>query len=165
SSWDRFVTTAPWELPVLSDRWRRLLRRELRRLRPTGVRLAGRQTDFLLVDDTHHLRTGKYLEGAGYHYLHSEQRTRWSHCLVVTAYRTGDYTFAYSGEAYVREADLAALNAARQQQNLLREPAARRPLWGFRSKVAQVVDQIQAFRPLRSDRPVFVLFDSWYLCR
>ncbi len=165
SSWDRFVTTAPWELPALNDHWRRLLRQELRRLQPVGVRIAGRQTDFLLADDTHHLRTGKYLEGAGYHYLHSEQRTRLSHCLVVTAYRTGDYTFAYSGEAYVREADLAALNAERQQQNLLREPPERLPLWAFRSKVAQVVAQIAAFRPLRPGRPVFVLFDSWYLCR
>ncbi len=165
SSWDRFVITAPWELPALNDRWRRLLRQELRRLQPVGVRIAGRQTDFLLADDTHHLRTGKYLEGAGYHYLHSEQRTRWSHCLVVTAYRTGDYTFAYSGEAYVREADLEALNAQRQQENLLREPAERRPLLAFRSKVEQVVAQIQAFRPPRPGHPVFVLFDSWYLCR
>ena len=170
SSWDRFVTTAPWELPVLNDAWRGLLRRELRRLKPEGLRIAGRQTDFLLFDDTHHLRTGPFLEGAGYHYLHSEQRTRWSHCLVLGAYRSGDYTFAYRGEAYVREPDLArtgklALNTARHHQNLLVDPRERRPLWAFRSKIDQVVAQIQAFRPLRPGRAVFVLFDSWYLCR
>jgi hypothetical protein len=165
SAWDRFVTAAPWELPALSDCWRGLLRKELRRLKPVGLKIGGRQTDFLSFDDSHQLRTGKCLEGAGYHYLHSEGRTRWSHSLVLGSYRTGDYTFAYSGEAYVREADLASLNAARQRQNLLREPHERRPLWTFRSKVEQVVAQIRAFRPLRPERQVFVLFDSWYLNR
>src|SRR3954468_19528553 len=40
SSWDRFVTAAPWELPAVSDQWRGLLRRELRQLQPSGQRIA-----------------------------------------------------------------------------------------------------------------------------
>jgi hypothetical protein len=163
SAWDRFVTTAPWELPALNDQWRRLLRRELRRLKPTSLRIAGRQTDLLIFDDSHHPRTGRFLEGAGYHWVHSEDRACFGHVLVLGAYRTGDYTFAYSCDPYVREADLATLNEARRQENLLREPEGRRPLWPFRSKVDQVVAQLEAFQPLRPGRPVFVLFDSWYL--
>jgi hypothetical protein len=163
SAWDRFVTAAPWELPAVSDQWRRLLRRELRQLQPAGLRVAGRQTDFLIFDDTHHPRTGACLEGAGFHWVHSEERACFGHCLVLGAYRTGDYTFAYSCDAYVRQADLEALNAQRERENLLREPADRRPSGPFRSKVDLVVAQLEAFRPLRPGRPVFVLFDSWYL--
>ena len=165
SSWDRFVTVAPWELPALNDRWRGLLRHELRRLKPQGRRIAGRQTDFLIFDDSHHPRTGKYLEGAGYHWVHAQEHAQWGHCLVVGAYCTGDYTLAYSCDPYLREADVQALNANRQRENLLRSPAEQRPLWEFRSKVDLVVAQIQAFRCLHPDRQVFVLFDSWYLNR
>lgn len=165
SSWDRFVTVAPWELPALNDRWRGLLRHELRRLRPPGRRIGGRQTDFLIFDDSHHPRTGKYLEGAGYHWVHSQERAQWGHCLVVGAYRTGDYSFAYSCEAYLREADVAHLNTRRQGENLGRPAAEPRPGWEFHSKVDLVVAQIRAFRPLRPGRQVFVLFDSWYLNR
>ena len=163
SAWDRFVTAAPWELPALNDQWRRLLRRELRRLKPAGLRIAGRQTDFLIFDDSHHPRTGRFLEGAGYHWVHSEDRACFGQVLVLGAYRTGDYTFAYSCDPYVREKDLAALNEARRPENLLREPEERRPLWSFHSKVERVVAQLEAFQPLRPGRSVFVLFDSWYL--
>ena len=163
SAWDRFVTTAPWELPALNDQWRRVLRREVRRLQPAGLSVAGKQTDFLIFDDSHHPRTGAFLEGAGYHWVHAEGRPCFGHVLVLGAYRTGDYTFAYSCDPYVREADLATLNQERQRENLRRPPHERRPLWSFRSKVDLVVAQLQAFRPLRPGRPVFVLFDSWYL--
>jgi hypothetical protein len=165
SSWDRFVTTAPWELPALNQRWRALLRRDLRRLQPQGLRIAGRQTDCLIFDDSHHPRSGRYLEGAGFHWVPSEERSCWGHSLVLAAYRTGASTFAYSCDAYVRAVDLARLNAARERENLRREPAARRPVWQFRSKVELVVAQIKAFRPLRPHRQVFVLLDSWYLNR
>ncbi len=163
SAWDRFVTAAPWQLPALNDQWRRLLRRELRRLQPAGLRIAGRQTDFLIFDDSHHPRTGRFLEGAGYHWVHSQDRACFGHVLVLGAYRTGDYTFAYSCDPYVRETDLTALNESRAQENLLREPEDRRSLWSFHSKVDRVVAQLEAFQPLRPGRPVFVLFDSWYL--
>lgn len=165
SSWDRFVTTAPWELPALNRRWRGLLRREVQRLQPAGKRIAGRQVDFLIFDDTFHPRTGFCLEGAGYHWAHSQGRTVWGHSLVLGAYRTGDYTFAYSADPYLREVDLARLNAERQRRNLLRDPSQRQPLWDFHSKVDLVVAQLQAFQPLRAGRQVFVLFDSWYLNR
>jgi hypothetical protein len=46
---------------------------------------------------------------------------------------------------------------------LRRDPAERRPLPPFRSKVDLVVSALAAFAPLQSDRQVFVLFDSWYL--
>jgi hypothetical protein len=163
SAWDRFVTVAPWELPALNDQWRGLLRHELRRLKPQGRRIAGRQTDFLIFDDSHHPRTGKELEGAGYHWVHSEGRSQWGHCLVVGAYRTGDYTFAYSCEPYLREGDVAALNSERQRAHLLQPQEERLPPWEFHSKVDLVVAQIETFRPLRPERQVFVLFDSWYL--
>jgi len=165
SPWDRFVTPAPWELPALNGRWRALLRRALKRLKPQGKRIAGKQTDFRIFDDTHHLRTGQGLEGAGYHWVHTEGRPQWSHSLGLGAYRAGDYTFAYSCEVYVREEDVLRLNAMRAPEHLLREPEVRRPLWTFRSKVDQVVAQIEAFQPLRADRTVFVLMDSWYLNR
>jgi hypothetical protein len=135
SSWSRFVTAAPFELPALNQQWRRWLRRELRRVKPVGLRIAGRQTDSLIFDDTHHRRTGEHLEGAGFHWDHAQHRAVRSHSLVVGAYRTGDYTFAYSGDPYVREEDVAQLNAARQRENVLRWPAAPRPLWTFQSKV------------------------------
>lgn len=163
SSLDRFVTSAAWELPALNQQWRRQLRRELRRQHPQGLRVAGRLTDFLIFDDTHHLRTGHFLEGAGYHWVHPDDHAQWSHSLVVGAYRVGDYTFAYSCDPYVRQADLERLNAARQRENLLRERAAKRPLWPFRSKIDHGVAQLEAFRPLCLGRQVFVLFDSWYL--
>ncbi len=162
SAWDRFVTMAPWELPALNRQWRRLLRGELRRLRPRGLRIGGQQTDFLIFDDSHHPRTGTFLEGAGYHWVHSEGRPCFAHVFVLGCYRTGDYTFAYSCDPYVREADLHALNATREQDNLLREPWERRSLYRFQSKIDLVVAQIEAFRPLRPGRAVFVLFDSWY---
>lgn len=165
SSLERFVTAAPWELPALNRCWRRHLRQELARLKPQGLRLAGRQVDVLIFDDTHHLRTGPMLEGAGYHWVASAHRTRWSHCLVLGAYRTGDYTFAYSCDAYVRRQEVEALNEERAEANLLRAWDAQREPWPFRSKVALVVEQIRNFRPLRRGRPVFVLFDSWYLNR
>jgi hypothetical protein len=165
SSWDRFVTTAPWELPALNLRWRTLLRREVQRLKPRGKRISGKQTDFLLFDDTLHPRVGHYLEGAGYHWAHSQGRAVWGHSLVLGVYRTGDYTFAYSADPYLREADLTALNTERQHENLLRDPEQRQPLWTFSSKVDLVVAQLEAFRPLRAGRQVFVLFDSWYLNR
>jgi hypothetical protein len=165
SSWDRFVTVAPWKLPALTARWQQYLRRELRRLQPKGLRIGGRQTDFLIFDDTHHLRTGRCLEGAGYHFVPVQQRSSWSHSLVLGAYRTGEYTFAYSGAAYVRKQEIDTLNATRQCENLLRDPADRRPLLTFAAKTDLVVAALQAFRPLRPGRPVFVLFDSWYLNR
>jgi len=165
SSWDRFVTTALWELPALNDRWRVLLRRELRRLKPEGKRIAGKQTDFLIFDDTHHLRTGKALEGVGYHWVHAAGRTQWSHSLVLAAYRTGDYPFAYRCKAYLREADVARLNAQREPENLLREPGRRRPLGTFRSKGDPVGAQLEAFQPLRPNRAGFVLLDRGYLNR
>lgn len=163
STWDRFVTTAPWKLPALNEQWRRVLRQEVRRLQPAGLRIAGRQTDFLIFDDSHHPRTGRHLEGAGYHWVHSEDRACFGHVLVVGAYRTGDYTFAYSCDPYVRQQDLEVLNAARQQENARRAPEGQRATWTFRSKVDQVVAQLEAFQPVRPGRPVFVLFDSWYL--
>ena len=47
SSWDRFVTTATPrghpERPALNAPWRRLRRREVRRLQPEGLRIAGLQ--------------------------------------------------------------------------------------------------------------------------
>jgi DDE superfamily endonuclease len=90
SNWERFVTASPWELPALNRAWRRFLRREIRRLKPAGKRIGGRQVDFLAFDDTHHRRTGPGLEGAGYHYVHSAQRTQWGHCLVTAVYGSGD---------------------------------------------------------------------------
>lgn len=165
SSWDRFVTTSPWKLPALTDQWRRFLRQELRQHQPQGLRVAGKQTDFLIFDDSHHPRAGKYLEGAGYHWVHSHGRAEWSHAFVLGTYRTGDYTFAYSCDPYVRETEVAQLNTQRERENLRRPPAARRPPVSFHSKVDLVVAQLTAFQPLRPGRPVFVLFDSWYLNR
>jgi hypothetical protein len=163
SSWDRFVTTAPWELPALSTRWHQLLRHELRRLKPQGVRIAGRQTDFLIFDDTRHLRTGTALEGVGYHWDPVQQRACWSHSLVLGVYRTGDYTFGYSCDAYVRQREVVQLNAGRAQENRYHAPQEHRPSWRFRSKGELVVGQLQAFRPLREGRQTFLLVDSWYL--
>lgn len=163
SAWDRFVTTAPWELPALNAQWRALLRRELRRLQPHGLRIAGKQTDFLIFDDSHHPRTGSCLEGAGYHWVHSQGHPAFGHVFVLGCYRTGDYTFAYSCDPYVREADLEGLNATRAAENRGRPPAERRPQYAFQSKVDLVVAQLEGFRPLRPGRPVFVLFDSRYL--
>jgi DDE superfamily endonuclease len=163
SSRDRFVTSAAWELPALNHQWQRQLRRELRRRPPHGRRIAGRLTDFLIFDDTQHVRTGRCLEGAGYHWVHTDGQTQWSHSLVVGAYRTGDYTLAYSCEPYVRQQDLARLNAARQQHNLRLAPPAQQPLGSFRSKMDLVVAQIEAFRPLCPGHQVFVRFDSGYL--
>jgi hypothetical protein len=163
SAWDRFVTSDAWELPAVNQRWLCLLRAELQRAKPQGLRIAGRQTAFLAFDDTHQRRTGKQLEGAGFHFDHTAGHSVWSHSLVLGVYRTGDYTFPYSGEAYVRETDLAALNALRERENLLRDPAHRRPVRPFRSKIELVVAQLEAFRPLQADRQTFVLFDSWYL--
>lgn len=162
SSWDRFVTTAPWELPALSTTWHQVLRRELRRLKPQGVRIAGRQADFLIFDDTRHPRTGAYLEGAGYHWDTVQQRACWSHSLVLGVYRTGDYSFGYSCDAYVREKEVGPLNAVRQHENLQREPHERRPLWEFRTKGDLVIERLRHFRPLREDRQTFLLIDSWY---
>src|SRR5688572_31597417 len=106
SAWDRFVTVAPWELPALNRTWQRFLRREVRRLRPTARRIAGRQTEYVIFDDTQHPRTGEFLEGVGYHYSHAQGRSVWSHSLVVGAYRTGDYTFACGCDPYLRQADV-----------------------------------------------------------
>jgi hypothetical protein len=165
SSLDRFVTTAPWELPHLNRQWRRLLRRVLRRYRPRARRIAGRRTSFLIFDDTQHPRTGRALEGAGYHWSHTQGRSVWSHSLVVGAYRCGDYTFAYSCDPYVREPDVAALNTTRHEENWLRAPASERDPWEFHSKIDLVVAQLEAFRPLLPGEQVFVLVDSWYLNR
>jgi hypothetical protein len=162
SAWDRFVTTSPWELPALSRRWHQFLRTELRRLKPRGVRIAGRQTDFLIFDDTRHPRTGQFLEGVGYHWDPVQQRACWSHSLVLGVYRTGDYSFGYSCDAYVRQQELGPLNAARQHENLLLQASERRPLWEFRSKGDLVVERLRAFRPLWEGRQTFALFDSWY---
>jgi hypothetical protein len=163
ASWDRFVTAAPWEVSALTARAHQLLRRELRRLRPAGLRIAGRQTDFLILDDTLHPRTGRSLEGAGYHFSHAAGGATLGHSLVTCAYRTGDYTFAYSCAPYVRETELDALNAQTTHDNLLRPPGERRSVRPFQSKIDLVVAQLQAFRPLQNGRPVFTLFDSWYL--
>jgi len=163
SSWDRFVTTTAWELPALHTRWRRLLRKELRQWQPTGLRIAGQQTDFLIFDDTQHSRTGPQLEGVGYHWVSAEHRARLAHVLVVGVYRTGDYSLAYSCDPYMRATDLDPLNAERARENLLRKPADHRPAWAFHSKVDLAAQQLAAFRPLRPGRQVFVLFDSWYL--
>jgi DDE superfamily endonuclease len=156
SNWDRFVTASPWELPALNRAWRRYLRRELRRLKPTGKRIGGRQVDFLIFDDTDHPRTGPCLEGANYHYVHSKGGTRFGHCLVTGVYVTGDYPFAYSCDPYVRQVDVTALNACW-------EAHGKEPRLCFRSKTELVVAQIDAFVPLRPGREVFVLLDSWYV--
>ncbi len=156
SNWERFVTASPWELPALNRAWRRFLRREIRRLKPAGKRIGGRQVDFLAFDDTHHRRTGPALEGAGYHYVHSAQRTQWGHCLVTAVYVSGDYAFGYSCDPYVRQVDVAALNARWEQ-------AGKTQRLTFRSKTELVVAQLEAFQPLRPGRPVFVLLDSWYV--
>jgi DDE superfamily endonuclease len=156
SNWDRFVTASPWELPALNRAWRRFLRRELRRLKPTGQRIGGRQVDFLIFDDTDHPRTGSCLEGANYHYVHSKGGCQFGHCLVTGVYLTGDYPFAYSCDAYVRKVDVTALNA--------RWAAEEKPQrLEFHSKTELVVAQIEAFVPLRPGRKVFLLLDSWYV--
>jgi hypothetical protein len=165
SSLDRFVTVAPWELPRLNRQWRRLLRRTLRRHRPRSRRIAGRRTSFLIFDDSQHPRTGRSLEGAGYHWSHTEGRSVWSHALVVGAYRCGDYTFAYSCDPYVRETDLEQLNADRRCQHGNRSPRTPRDDWEFHSKIELVVAQLEAFEPLLPGEQVFVLVDSWYLNR
>lgn len=156
SNWERFVTASPWELPALNQAWRRFLRRELRRLKPEGKRIGGRQVDFLAFDDTHHRRTGPALEGAGYHYVHSAQRTQWGHCLVTAAYVSGDYAFGYSCDPYVRQGDVVT-------QNARWAAAGKKERLVFRSKTELVVTQLNDFRPLRPGRPVFVLLDSWYV--
>ena len=156
SNWERFVTASPWELPALNRAWRRFLRREVRRLKPEGKRIGGRQVDFLVFDDTHHRRTGPSLEGAGYHYVHSEKRTQWGHCLVTAVYVSGDYAFGYSCDPYVRQVEVTALNARG-------EAAGKEDRLTFRSKTELVVAQLHDFRPLRPGRPVFVLLDSWYV--
>jgi hypothetical protein len=156
SNWERFVTASPWELPALNRAWRRFLRREICRLKPEGKRIGGRQVDFLAFDDTHHRRTGPFLEGAGYHYVHSAQRTQFGHCLVTAVYVSGDYAFGYSCDPYVRAADVAVLNARL-------EAAGKKERLAFRSKTEMVVAQLNDFRPLRPGRPVFVLLDSWYV--
>jgi DDE superfamily endonuclease len=156
SNWDRFVTASPWELPALNRAWRRFLRRELRRLKPSGTRIGGRQVDFLIFDDTDHPRTGPCLEGANYHYVHSRGSCRFGHCLVTGVYVAGDYPFAYSCDPYLRQADVTALNvrwAARGKEQRLT----------FHSKTELVVAQIDAFVPLRPGREVFLLLDSWYV--
>jgi hypothetical protein len=67
----------------------------------------------LIFDDSHQLRTGKHLEGAGYRWLHTHGSAQWAHSFVLGVYRTGDYSFAFSCDPYVREADLAQLNTQR----------------------------------------------------
>jgi len=156
SSWDRFVTASPWELPVLNRAWRRCLAKELKRLKPKGLRLGGREVDFLAFDDTDHPRTGECLEGAGYHYVHSKGGTRLGHCLVTGVYITGDYAFGYSCEPYVRQVDIAAINARWAA-------AGRKERLEFHSKTELVVAQLEQFQPLRPGRRVFVLLDSWYV--
>jgi DDE superfamily endonuclease len=165
SAWDRFVTVAPWDLPTLNRTWRRFLRRQVRRLRPPGRRIAGRQTDFLIFDDTHQRRSGAALEGAGYHFVHSQSRTSWGHSLVLAAYRTGDFTFACGADVYVRQVDVERLNREREPANLRRnwDDPLRRPPWAFHSKIDHVLTQLASFQPPFPERGVFVLFDSWYL--
>jgi hypothetical protein len=158
SNWERFVTASPWDLPQLNRAWRRFLAREVRRHQPAGKRVGGRQVDFLIFDDTNHRRIGPFLEGAGKHYVHSAHRTQFGHCLVTGAYVTGDYTFGYSCDPYVREVDVAALNAQREKEGSEQRLT-------FRSKIDLVVAQLEAFQPLRPGRTVFVLVDSWYLNR
>ena len=156
SNWDRFVTASPWELPALNRAWRRFLRRELRRLRPAGIRIGGRQVDCLIFDDTDHPRTGHALEGANYHYVHSKGGCRFGHCLVTGVYVTGEYPFAYSCEAYVRQEDVTALNARWKAEG-------KNQRLTFHSKSELVAAQLEAFVPLHPSRAVFVLLDSWYV--
>jgi len=156
------VTPSPWEWPTRSTRWHPLLRVGLRRLKPPGVRIAGKQTDFLIVDDTRHPRTGQGLEGVGYPGDPVQQRACGSHSLVLGVFRTGDYSFGYSCDASVRKKELEPLSAARQRENLLREPSQRRPSWEFHSKGDLMAGRPRAFRPLREGRQTFALFDSWY---
>lgn len=163
SAVDRFVTTAPWEHTGLTRRWHVVLRKGLRQHRPPALRIAGRRTGFLIFDDTQHPRTSRDLEGVGYHWSHTEGQSVRSHSLVVGAYRCGDYTFAYSCDVYVRQAEIETLRAQRTAENLRRPREARRELWEFRSKIDLVVAQLAQFRPLVPDEQVFVLFDSWYL--
>jgi SRSO17 transposase len=156
SSWDRFVTASPWELPALNRAWRCFLRRDLCRLKPAGKRIGGRQVDFLIFDDTDHPRSGPCLEGANYHYVHSKGRSRFGHCLVTGVYIAGDYPFAYSCDAYLRQVDVTALNARWEAEG-------KKERLAFHSKTELVVAQIDAFVPLRPGRAVFVLLDSWYV--
>lgn len=165
SNWDRFVTAAPWELTELIEQWARLRQREVRRLKPAALRIAGRFTEFWICDDSHQRRTGAFLEGAGYHWNPSEGRACWGHSLVLTAYRVGDYTFGTSCDMYVRETELRQLHAERRRANVVRDLDAALPLPPFRSKIDLVVARLQAFRPSHPDRQAFALFDSWYLNR
>lgn len=110
---------------------------------------------FLTVDDSLACKAKgtRKLEGIDWHFDHNRKQTIKASNHVVLGIHWGDYHFPLLWRLYLRASTVRRINRRRRGQKTLR----------YRSKLAltqELLEQVRKYLP--ADRPVYVLFDSWY---
>ncbi len=157
----RFVTTAPWYLDDAERVGHRTLRRHFRTYPLQGHLLGGKQTVFLILDDTQVPKAGLELEGTDFHYSATKKQFQRGYQPFLAVYRVGRYTFSWRITPYLREKTVSQVNQLRRWK-AREHPGTRLHERSFYSKIDLALEVVRDFTPLQRDRTVCVLFDSWY---
>jgi SRSO17 transposase len=132
--WDtKRVEQVRWEL--LNRRTRRILQAAGRRGKPVPV--------FLIIDDSLVEKSGKQMEGVGYHYSHSTGRTTLGHVWVTGHLFVLGQSYPVSWKLYRRKVTCDEMDV----------PFASKP------ELAAMI--VREFEPLPGTQ-TYVLTDSWY---
>lgn len=102
----------------------------------------GRKGGVLVLDDTLIEKAGREMEGTGWLFDHSQNRSVWCHCYVTSMYSDGDERVPMHLEPYVKEEACPSLKRKFRTKNEL---------------AVRLVDQATEYV-----RPKVVVFDSWY---
>lgn len=137
----RFLGEAPWSRQQL-ERLRLLWCHNRMRDHLAGTPDGENVPLHLILDDTNNPKYGKNMDGAGFHYSHTEGKTLWSHCFVTGLAVVKGLAFVTGWCLYRRQQDCDHA-------------------WQFRTKIEMACEIIDGFIP-PSQTVVRVLTDSWY---
>jgi SRSO17 transposase len=139
----RFLAEMEWDTEAVEQvRWEMLNRRTRRALAAAG-RGDKAVPVFLAIDDSLVEKSGKCMEGAGYHYSHSAGRTVWGHVWVTAQLVVLGQSYPVSWRLYRRGTTCEELDVP------------------FASKPELACAMVDAFQPLPGTQ-TYVLTDSWY---
>ncbi|NPV81665.1 MAG: IS701 family transposase [Firmicutes bacterium] len=142
SNTTRFLGQSPWD-DTLVNRYRKeyVVERFQRQVRPGTV-------GFFMIDDTTMAKDKdtRHIEGLDFHFSHLDGKTVWSHQVVSSHCKIGDFSLPMDYSIYLRE-----------------EYCEKHGL-EFKSKIDIAIEQINDFKALPGVR-TYLLLDKWYTCQ
>jgi SRSO17 transposase len=109
SSLNRFLTQSPWNLQSVQNKRLATATEKLQDCRES--------VGYVLLDDTINQKTGKHMQGVGYHYDAKIGKAVLGHDLVTTHYVNGDAEYPINLSLYIKKEICQQKNVASKQKS------------------------------------------------